>query len=349
MNIRYAKFFEIRCLHLYYKGRNSSDLRLVPTAPTQRMLSKFRLIVRRLADGIIVLAPVEGSPAKLQVPIGLLEGFKLVFRVELANPFFLNFTELSFVKLAIPFLKPLKIGYYFSNLNNNQHNLTNPDQALKLLSKKTGSPTSNEDRLPFWTQALRVHNDPANNQLEYKIKNGDDVEVFSENVSTADPFSEYAPEKPPRLAAGIYKLSVDGGADQQVYIDDELYHNTPFGVVEIYHNAAVHNNYKFLQTETVDVPVFQSYQLLFDARSTIWRYHFPNGLNGITAIAKGTTQFTKNESEKMYEAPNAIKMTDEYQSVQITRPSGSKSIPNPSIKSVVPQKGSTVVYADIYM
>ncbi len=349
MNIRYARLFEIRFLHLYYSGRSSSDLRLVPTAPTARMLSKYRLMVRQMADGVVVLAPVVGSPAKLQFPIGLAEGFKLVFRVELTNPHFLNFTDLLFKKPPIKYLKPLKMGYYFSNLQNNPLQLTSPDQDLKLLSKKNASPASEEDRLPFWDLSLRIFNDPTANSLDYKIKDSNGTEVFAETINTAGPFSEYAPENPPNLSPGIYKLTKDGGAEQQVYIDDEIYHAPPFGLVEIHHSATVPDDYKIVQAGTSDTLNFQSYHLLFEARSTTWRYRFPGGLTGITAVKKGATNFTQKVADKLYESPSVIKMTDEYQTVQMTNSAGDKNIPNPSIASVKPDQVSGKVYADVYL
>ncbi len=349
MNIRYARLFEMRYLHLYYAGRSSSDLRLVPTAPTARMLSKYRLIVRQMADGIVVLAPVVGEPAKLQFPIGLTEGFKLVFKVELTNPYFLNFTDLLFKKPPIPHLKPLKMGYYFSNLQNNPLHLTNPDQDLKLLSKKNASPVSEEDRLPLWTSSLRIFNDPATNILDYKIKDLNGTEVFVETINTTDPFSEYAPENPPHLSPGIYKLTKDGGAEQQVYIDDEIYFVPLFGLVEIHHSATVPNNYKIVQAGTDDTLNFQSYHFLFEARSTTWRYRFPGGLTGITAVKKGVTNFTQKAAEKLYESPAVIKMTDEYQTVKMTNSTGDKNIPNPGVASVKPDQVSGKVYADVYM
>ena len=349
MNIRYAKLFEIRLLHLYYTGRVSSDLRLVPTMPTVRMFSKYRLVMRGSADGVVVLAPVQGNPAKLQFPISLSEEFRLVFKLEMANPYFLNFTDLPFTKPLISYLKPLKMGYYFSNLQNNPLQLTTPTQDLKLLSKKNASPVSDEDRLPFWTQSLRIYNDPAANTLTYKIKDASDTEVFSETINTPDPFSEFAPEQPPYLPPGIYKLTKDGGAEERVYIDDEVYHAPPFGLVEIHHSTAVHDDNKFVQAGTSNTPVFQSYHLLFDARSTTWRYRFPGGLAGVTAVKKGATNFAKKDAEKLFEAPAAIKMTDEYQTVQMTISTGDKNIPNPSVEAIKPDQVSGKIYADVFL
>lgn len=324
-------------------------MRLLPTLASRGIIDKYRLIVRDMPDGLIVLAPVQGSPARLQFPIAVAEGFRLFFRVVMTNPYFLNFTELPFARPSIPYLKPLKVGYHFSNLHNNPHQLTNPNQNLKLLSKKNASPVSDEDRVAFWSNSLRLHNDPPANTLTFKIADTALVEVFSETINTPGPFSEYAPQMPPPLTTGLYTLTKDGGAGQLVYIDDEIYHAPPFGLVEIHHSVNVPDSYKFVQTGTTDIPVFQSYHLLFEARSTVWRYRFPGGLAGITGVKKGAVIFTKKDPEKLFEAPVPIKMTDEYQTVQMTKTGNDKNIPNPGVESVKPDQVSGKVYADVFL
>ena len=349
MNIRYAKLLEIRCRHLYYTDRECTDLRLIPTRSALRMLANYRMVLREVPGGVVVLAQVQGTPARLSFPIGSDEGFRLVFKLEMTNPWFLNFTELPYTAPSVPHLKPLKTGYYFSNLQNNPLHLTGPDEDLQLLSKKNASPASTDDRVVFWNTALRIRLNPPANNLEYKIKNTAGTEVFSDTINKADPFSEYAPQNPPPLRPGLYQLTVNGGAALPVYIDDTLYFAPPFGLVEIHHGAAVPDNYKIVQPGTTDVPVFQRYHLLFDARSTVWRYIFPAGLAGVAAVKKGGVTFTKVTAEKLFKAPAAIKMSDAYQPVQMTKNAVTKNIPNPAAASVKPDQVAGEVYADVYL
>ena len=120
-------------------------------------------------------------------------------------------------------------------------------------------------------------------------------------------------------------------------------------MIEIHHSASVHDDYKIVQTGTDDTPIFRSYHLLFDARSTTWRYRFPGGLDGITELKKGVTDFNKKAADKLYESPAVIKMSDEYQSVQMTQNAINRKIPNPDITSVKPDQSSGKVYADVFL
>ena len=102
--MKFAPIFNIACRHSYYLDGVCSDLSMVPSDDTQRLLANHRCLLRPRPDGILCLAGLGDDGSML---IGVDPAEKLTFNLTLQNAQFALITELSaIIKQKAPLFIP---------------------------------------------------------------------------------------------------------------------------------------------------------------------------------------------------------------------------------------------------
>lgn len=351
----FKQLFNISAVHDFYKDRNSvNDVKFSPTPETVALLKGLRMLVRTTSPGLTVLAQVaSNSSDKLLFPFGLNDKIKFVFKVEQVNPYFQNFSDLAIPKPDIPFFNPLQMAYYFTNLNTNPINLTNPAQSLKLLSVPGIPNTSEVDRVVLLPKVFKFHlpTPVLSVTIELWEKNGVvPLEVKAKTGSIASPiaFVELDWKKYP---SGFYKIRKNSDPFVNIYLDNDLYGERPFGIAELFHNNNVDTTYAFAVSgggSTVNINP-QFYHIFFKSRNTIWRYQFQKDIaNIIIRDQKG--DFTKDVANKKFESSSPIAFSEAYRTVEMSVSGGPfMKVPNPDYRIMKPDLANNKVYTEIYL
>ncbi|MEM7105414.1 MAG: hypothetical protein AAF502_19915 [Bacteroidota bacterium] len=136
-SVKYAILVEVNILHNYYLADAGSpldlpagysvqnDLVIVPSPMTVTTLKNYRLLFRRTPTGLVILARMNGN--ETEIPMLIDRNIKMEFAVNLANPYFMNFSDL-------PMSAGVDRSYRFTNTHNNSN------AGLNLLSDPGASP-----------------------------------------------------------------------------------------------------------------------------------------------------------------------------------------------------------------
>ena len=90
--MKFQPLFRVRVRHEYYSDSVCRDLSFEPTAQTQRLLARYRLLLKEQPDGLAVwmATDADGKTALISPPLGE----KFVFHLIVRNPDFALFTDL---------------------------------------------------------------------------------------------------------------------------------------------------------------------------------------------------------------------------------------------------------------
>ena len=88
--MKYLSLFSLRVTHDYHAGGACSDLHVLPTAKTRRLMERHRLRLQPLSDGLSVAAASDGNGPLIAPPRNEVFEFELGLR----EPAFAHFTDL---------------------------------------------------------------------------------------------------------------------------------------------------------------------------------------------------------------------------------------------------------------
>ena len=115
MNTKFKILFQINLLHEYYRDLLCTDLTIIPSPETQKLLKDGKMLLKVTDNKIIVLATVFASGTDENKPfIKLDNNKKFVFYLYLSNHGFLNFTNIDFSYQANRI-------FYFTNASQNKN------------------------------------------------------------------------------------------------------------------------------------------------------------------------------------------------------------------------------------
>src|SRR5262245_10675987 len=106
--MKFLPLIDLRLSHEYYADRQCSDFLIEPTSCTKQLLDNHRWILKTTIDGIrvIVAANDDNTPF-----ISLRPGLTLTFHLQLRNPDFALFTDLTqLARAALPIYTNDDIG-----------------------------------------------------------------------------------------------------------------------------------------------------------------------------------------------------------------------------------------------
>lgn len=270
MRTIYTQLFSIEVHHGYYAtGSPGSDVTVVPSAETSRLLRDQAFVCRPVDAGVAVYAEVTStdSPPQLRRPTPA-EGLRFAFLVRTHTPYLVNVTELPDRRLS-------RQLFCFDNLREDIR-----DGDLHLGDSIDGS------RLgpPVWLESggvLRYALDPPTTNTHVECHDRFGAEMFRIEVASPDPaapLTEARIDEWDRLRPGRYTVSDDGGGSVDLFKPRTPQVGSVLGMIEIFDRTdgfaadgvdRVPPRYRFLTGRTV-TPV--TYRLQLEPRTTTWRY-----------------------------------------------------------------------------
>jgi hypothetical protein len=274
--IVYKELFEIMLLHDFYTSGQCTDLQLEPTVACLQTLQLLGIRFLPTATGGKLLARTDKSgPATnpvytIQNPVP--ENTRFTFLLTLKKSTFETFTQTKLDRAADQY-------YYFNNIGTNM----STDGLPLLVASKTAKKVADADLITVKRNAYTfVHNSTAPTQSgELRQVDNDEV-LVQERSNNNDTFSFQFDLA--RLTGGRTSFSVDG-------VKKETFYNLPtgestafFGLVDIFHRAALTPNYRFQQANNTITS--RLYAIPFAARATRWRYVIAQKFNpAITGVS----------------------------------------------------------------
>jgi hypothetical protein len=306
MSLRYKIVFSVAILHEYYTDKFCQDLEVIPSAATAAVLKGCGMVWKQAGHKLIVLTRVDdtGKPYVKLSPL-----VKLSFYLRIKNPYFNNFTNLSYHP-AEPF------RYYFSNgnqvkvgtdmyLSSKIANYNNAGQypigtfaanpAKDVFESIKPSNSGNAHALSdanYWTKLGKFQYVNAADLIEitpfvylfnaaaatnfavnifgFNAANGNYDKQVTDTVNlTFDTPQTTVPIRLETLPPGKYRVNVNG-ADKFIYLDGDVVYRDVFGVIEIVNNLPAANDFSLF--DAAGKPKRKLFTLQFASRSVIWKY-----------------------------------------------------------------------------
>lgn len=356
MNLNFKILCSIQLFHQYSKDRTEQGLHLVPDRATMRNFKNLGILCRKTNTGIDVAINVEDDSGGLLVTIPTDDQFRFTFMIQQQDPFFLNRTELALSPSKISNVVEAKSGYYFTNRTVNQFNPDSGffDNDLNLLSKESNQAVNEKDLISYLPSVFNLAFGSDQVAGQVLVKNAD-------GSPATDPVDFPALKKEQlfqidlkaKISPGFYLLSIAGGADQPVYISDEVYFQNPFGIIELFNSSITDDDYKLtinngtqIKKAPDDKLIVTKYALWFASREVHWHYQF-NGEQP-SAVDKTGASFSKDATYGFVSA-DKIRLSEAYQLVTIDHNANTINAPNPN-PEVIKAKPDDLnyLYAEIY-
>lgn len=271
INIAYQRLFNLKISHDYYKNGLAKGVHLIPTKKTVGLLKNGKMLLKHLANQIVVLyrglneiPPV--NPPKPFIDLG--KDFKFTFAIEVENKAeFLNITKLNdgteiYESGKIIYFKndPTKaspedithtlIDSIRSSLFTYQFQLPTGTGDVDIILLKI-SDNESETKVPTGKNALG-QNLPLNYKLEQHANTN-----YSHAIDTRN------------LPYGKYKIKITTVGDETdikkeelIYIHDELAQQAIFGIVDILYDTTNDKAYG----------ITEEYNIVFSRKAAFWKY-----------------------------------------------------------------------------
>ncbi|HHB52243.1 MAG TPA: hypothetical protein ENK75_04270 [Saprospiraceae bacterium] len=344
VTIGYKILFTINILHEYYADWQSKDTVVTPTKATQQILKNYKLIYKPTAMGCVILAQITDEAGTLKIPIDDPENFKLVFYLNATSPYFYNRTNLPIPPTQVTDIIPNKKAYYFDNRSIQSFNASNIPgnfpNPQKYLSEGGPPSVGLKDEiiyLPFTFKTILT----TAKALFQVIVTKEDGSTVTIPVNSEEQIKIHQINLKQKLSSGFFKIKIDGGTEQQIYLSDEAFHQAPLGVIEIAHSSNVNPDDRFILADKI---VQQDYYLWFKNRELKWRYVYQMDIPGSIKKTGDILNFTK--TEKTFDSPNPIGLFDSYTEIKDNK---GKKLPNPDGKTIKPTGDDTKYYTEIHL
>lgn len=173
-----------------------------------------------------------------------------------------------------------------------------------------------------------------------------DKPVLSQTITFTNPQTSFALELG-SIDPGKYSLTVNG-AQQWIYLNDEITPGSTFAVIDIYNDPAPAKSQLVNATQVLQSPV---YSILFLNRATIWKYVLASGTIGTVSDAANVYQFANPASPITSLTP--IPLTDKALNLtlQLTNHHNYTSIAcaDPQRLTNIAQAGDTYSCSEIFL
>ncbi|HEX2629782.1 MAG TPA: hypothetical protein VHM26_12235, partial [Chitinophagaceae bacterium] len=265
IQVKYASLFEVVFLHDYYKDELSRDIIITPSPATERTLRQLGWRMINTDTGCKVFGKVTeiNKVDFLNIPVP--ENTRLVFLLQLRNR---SFETFSLLKLD----KKQNEHYYFNNLVNNIGQNNAP-----LLVANTGSKkVSDNDLMRFERNTYR--RDHTSNALSHigEVRFTDNGEIFSQTRDNNEDQFNFSFDLR-EATGGRASFFLDNNKQDDFYLEDNGVGSDCFGVIEIFHRAALPNEYRFVNNDRSVAT--KKYTIRFANRQTTWRYNVTRKFN----------------------------------------------------------------------
>ncbi|MDN5289519.1 MAG: hypothetical protein JWR38_5793 [Mucilaginibacter sp.] len=309
IDINFGSLFTIELLHSYYKDQLCPDFNISISNETVKALGGHQMVVRQYDNQLFAGIHCAGNVNPLKPFTTIDEGMQLTFFMELNNPLFFNFTNLSNTA-------PGKV-YYFTNRNNNVsngktflstkipgYNAANTYKPGDLTVNGSGtvyraisgsnSVTSfdlshadhwmvvdqnqylSENDALQWLPSISAFQLGTPQSLINVVVLGYDTAMtaytkalITETLTFSNPVPSFTLDLG-TLQPGKYSLTVNGN-QQWIYVNDELNSKKTFAVVDIF-NETSPASCNLLDGSGALIDPAPKYSICFLSRATIWKY-----------------------------------------------------------------------------
>ncbi|MGB1204923.1 MAG: hypothetical protein ACPG5B_04705 [Chitinophagales bacterium] len=282
ITIQYKTLFTISFLHDYFADGKLKKMIIEPTIKTRKTLNQHRLIYKVSDNQLSVIAQSNDTKPTIKFS----DFFKLTFTLKITEPYFYNYTNVSFKNFR-------DTAFYFSNTNNNNFQDTlNLSQVIETYQAEKiyhlGSLVSYKGII-FEAIMEAANTIPKKNSKNWqKIEQNIQYVTSNDKVSLAaapnysavanrhiklldyakDTYLEHYHRLEP--AIGLCLIKNEQAEAKRVYIDAHINQQRPVGIVEIMHRADISADYALLD-KNGDI-AYKHFVVRFKNRSTIWRY-----------------------------------------------------------------------------
>lgn len=273
MSRTFEKILSITLLHDYYNSGITTDFVITPTTATKQLLKNHRWICKHTANGCFIGCDNLGVA---MLPLILAQKtLRFSFILKLRNNNLMNFT-------ALPPRSGSKDSYYLHSQEGSE------EMAMETV---TCHP-------PVFTYKFLATGDTTNIQVKDPKGNTCIQETF-----TGSPGQQLSmPVNVEGLTPGLYRFTVSGQPDKNIYITAEPQHSGSFGILEI------------TLPSDFNPQTSGAYWYQFNARNAVWAYHLLLGkdYSGYSLAIEDTLEgilFTETEVPPNYNKGSRIIFT----------------------------------------
>ncbi|HZY36302.1 MAG TPA: hypothetical protein VFE53_06615 [Mucilaginibacter sp.] len=382
IDINFDGLFSIELLHKYFTDQLFRYFSIAPTAKTLAVLNGRRVLIKNYYNKLY--AAVQSNAGKPFIAIE--EGLQMTFFLSLNDPVFFNYTNLSgaFAPSEIfyftnrnnnetngkSFLSAPIAAYnsatsyapgdlaanganvvyraISSNNSGNQHPLTDTNYWVAI---DNNAYASGSDVLQYFPSvSTYTFSSPqavvAISVLGYNSGTGDySLPVLANTINFTKPVASFDLDLS-ALAPGKYSLSING-AQQWIYVNNEISITKPFAVIDIFNQAAPASCNLLSGAGTLLSPL---YSLYFLNRATLWRYVLPTGETG--GISDNASTYTFATLSNNITSTTPIPLSDALLNFKLTI-NGNPISPIPCADAQrltsLTQGGDTYACSEIYL
>ncbi len=261
MKIQFNSLFDVEILHNYYLSQYLKNLDIVPTETCQRHLKNYGLLFKKTEKGFVVFYEViEETNADSHPLRPITKNVRFTFLLQSKTRYLINFSDL-------PLKSPAKHLFYLSNMNNN------PQSGKLLLSSNTSSEfISSEDNLEFEPLVFTYQAESASSSVDIKINDQWSNTVTSETVAIVEGKLNFEINLRGH-GPGKFSLLVDDIEVKKFYASDEVVGKNVFGLIDIFRDDRVPENYQFTDTDNNHDVLAKTFTARIDNRKTFWKYY----------------------------------------------------------------------------
>lgn len=353
IDINFGSLFAVEVLHSYYKDQLCADFNISISNETVKVLGGHKMVVRQYNGQLFAGVHCTGNVNPLKPFTSIEEGMQLTFLMQLNNPLFFNFTNLSNTV-------PGKV-YYFSNRNNNVTNgktflsakipvysaattykpgdlaVNGSGTVFRAISGSGPGNLFNLTKADHWMEVDKNQYLSENDALQWlptvstyqlgSLQSSATIAVLGYDTAAAtytkslitntltftNPVSSFTLDLSV-LQPGKYSLTING-QQQWIYINDELNGNKIFAVIDIFNDAAP-VSCKLLDGSGSLIDPAPKYTINFLSRATIWKYILASKKSGNINDTANLYQF--NNPASIITSLTPIPLSNKAQDFKLT-------------------------------
>ncbi|MEP4093037.1 hypothetical protein [Reichenbachiella sp.] len=244
----YKPLFHVLISHSYYDDLKCEDFEIKPTVETQRLLSRFKLVLKKERSGLSLLHQVDEETK--EPFLELEEGSTFHFSMHLKNTSFYNFTEL-------PESPSPKSIYSFDNSN---VVVASQDEDFVDYQLAIGD----ENVLPLSPRTVRYEYTTQGSLVKFLVYDDSGVLILNKEVQGHDgTFSDQLVLLGHPTGRYTIAVEVDGEIvnTDKIFVTDLIAFGKPFGVLSI------------RKDQSVGYGKTSRFHLEFPNKAVSWKYH----------------------------------------------------------------------------
>ncbi|MBN1480897.1 hypothetical protein EH223_00265 [candidate division KSB1 bacterium] len=275
MQIKFNTLCAVEILNEYYSSGFSRDFLILPTFQCRRQLRNYGLIFKQTEGGFKIFYEVATGGAANEPKKPLIDPLKFSFLLIPQTPYLLNYSDL-------PLDTKPKDLFVFNNLYDNEY--SNADENVLFLSNKNRENSSHtkiyaseDDRLPVRSQAFQYSFETDKESILLEVVDRLGRVIIQNKVVVNEGLLSYFIDLH-SVPPDQYIIKLDGSVEEAFYASDEIIRQNCFGIIDIYANEAVPENYRFVDETGFVLPddagekPYRTFIVRIKNRQTIWMY-----------------------------------------------------------------------------